>query len=49
MHRNDEGVFKNKYVDVLKSKINANQGYKCDENHSVLKDMRYELEVRFYS
>ena len=42
-----EGVFKNKYIDVLKSKPVDYEGFKCDENKSILKNERYELEVSF--
>lgn len=40
---NGEGMFKNKYIDVLKNTEDSNFRNKCDRNKQILAGDRYEL------
>lgn len=41
-----EGIFKNKFIDTLKSSPKKSDGFQCDESKTILKQHRYDLEVR---
>lgn len=40
-----EGIFKNKYIDTLKSTPRSKNEFGCDENKQILKNQRYDIEV----
>lgn len=54
VHNPGEGMFKNEYIDIIKSKPDPTFKNKCDPNKRILESERYELktlesEVKKYS